>query len=74
MSNAHVMIVDVVGDLYERHGLWKIVRALVVAWWAKRTVRNHVSHLSERMRRDIGLAPEKRFTRPVVVSFWDVRL
>jgi hypothetical protein len=61
-----------VDDLCQKFGAWKTTHALMRAVWRHRHMKNHISSLSNRMRRDIGLpedrSPESRF------SVWDIRL
>lgn len=53
-------------ELYRKFGVWKTARALMSAAWRRRQVQNQISHLSNRMRRDIGL-PEAEEEFPI----WD---
>jgi hypothetical protein len=61
-------------DLYEKFGLWKLVRALAHAVWRSRRRRNHVADLSRRMRLDIGLPDEEDLLHRPKFSIWDIRL
>ncbi|MCA1491634.1 DUF1127 domain-containing protein [Sinorhizobium alkalisoli] len=63
-----------VDDLCQQFGVWKTARALARAAWRQRQTTSHVSHLSNRMRRDIGL-PESDDTPEQIGSFlWDIRI
>ena len=61
-----------VDDLCQKFGAWTTTHALMRAVWRHRQTKNHISSLSNRMRRDIGLPEdgslEARF------SVWDIRL
>jgi hypothetical protein len=54
-------------ELYRKFGVWKTARALMSAAWRRRQAQNQISHLSNRMRRDIGL-PEAEEEFPI----WDI--
>ncbi len=44
-----------IDELYQKFGVWRTARALVLAAWRRHQTVNQVSQLSDRMRRDIGL-------------------
>lgn len=52
-------------ELYRKFGVWKTARALMSAAWRRRQAQNQISHLSNRMRRDIGL-PEEEEEFPIL--------
>ncbi|UIJ92260.1 DUF1127 domain-containing protein (plasmid) [Sinorhizobium meliloti] len=56
-----------VDELYRKFGVWKTARALMSAAWRRRQAQNQITHLSDRMRRDIGL-PEAEEEVPI----WDI--
>ncbi|WP_018235472.1 hypothetical protein [Ensifer sp. BR816] len=78
MREAQLLVVDTlaatVEDLFRKFGVWKTARALLLAVWRHRRMTNQVSHLSHRMRRDIGLAENEDRLFEARFSLWDVRL
>jgi hypothetical protein len=44
-----------VDELCQNFGVWKTARALLLAVLRRRQTENRISHLSNRMRRDIGV-------------------
>jgi hypothetical protein len=75
MREAQSLVADTlaatVDELYRKFGVWKTARALLHAAWTRRQTRNQISHLSNRMRRDIGL-PEDGLGVPGFY-LWDIR-
>jgi hypothetical protein len=59
MREAQALVVDTlaatVDELCQKFGVWKTACALILAVWRRHQTKNHVSHLSNHMRRDIGL-------------------
>lgn len=59
MRESQLLIADTlaatVDELYRKFGAWRTVWALILAVWRRRQMENQVSHLSNWMRRDIGL-------------------
>ncbi|MDX0439975.1 DUF1127 domain-containing protein [Sinorhizobium medicae] len=49
------LLAATVDELYRKFGAWKTARALMTAVLRRRQAQNQISHLSNRMRRDIGL-------------------
>jgi hypothetical protein len=78
MRDAQLLVVDTlaatVDDLFRKFGAWKTTRALLLAVWRHRQMTNQVSHLSNRMRRDIGLPEDEHRLLEARFSLWDVRL
>ncbi|ASY63724.1 hypothetical protein SJ05684_c22830 [Sinorhizobium sojae CCBAU 05684] len=71
VANALTATVD---ELCQQFGVWKTAHALARAAWRRRQMTNQVSHLSNRMRRDVGL-PENDDAPGQIRSFlWDVRI
>jgi hypothetical protein len=74
MRNTQALVVDTlearVGELYQKFGVWKTARALFLAVWRHRQTKNQISHLSNRMRRDIGLPEGEEAPQ---FSLWDIR-
>jgi len=62
-----------IDELFRKFGVWKTAQALLLAVWRRRQTQNHISHLPNRMRRDIGL-PESEDLLDVRFPMWDVRL
>jgi hypothetical protein len=62
-----------VDELCRKFGVWKTTRALLLAAWRHHQMTNHVSHLSNRMRRDIGLPENDDAPGQIRFSLWDVR-
>jgi uncharacterized protein YjiS (DUF1127 family) len=61
-----------IDELYRTFGAWKTARALARAVLKRRRVENQISHLSNRMLRDIGL-PEREDVPGEGRSFlWDI--
>jgi uncharacterized protein YjiS (DUF1127 family) len=75
MREAQALVVDTlaatVDELCQEFGAWKTTRALILAVWRRRQTKNQLSHLSNRMRRDIGLADSEEATR---FPLWNFRL
>ncbi len=71
VANALTATVD---ELCKQFGVWKTARALVRAAWRRRLTTNHVSHLSNRMRRDIGLPEDDDAPGQIRSFLWDVRI
>lgn len=73
MREAKALIVDTltvtVDELYQKFGVWKTAHALILAVWRRRQMKNDISHLSNLMRRDIGL-PDREESAPI--SLWDI--
>ncbi|GEO83175.1 DUF1127 domain-containing protein [Ciceribacter naphthalenivorans] len=63
-----------VDDLCQKFGVWASARALLYVAWRRRRRSNSVRDLSDRMRRDIGLPPERDWRYPSRFSAWDIRL
>lgn len=78
MREAQLLVGDTlaatVDDLCRKFGAWKTARALLFAIWRHRQTTNQVSHLSDRMRRDIGLPGNEDRLLEAKLSLWDVRL
>lgn len=54
-----------IGQLIERHGRWRVIRALLLSPDLRRIERLRAADLSAHMRRDVGLTPEpKRQAHP----------
>ncbi|WP_341487336.1 DUF1127 domain-containing protein [Pararhizobium sp. A13] len=77
MSETQFLVVDTltaaVDELYLKFGVWKTVVALLRAALRRRQT-NQVSHLSNRMRRDIGLPEIEDVLLEARLSLWDIRL
>ncbi|WP_026620983.1 hypothetical protein M728_004659 (plasmid) [Ensifer sp. WSM1721] len=75
MREAQSLVVDTlaatIDELYRKFGVWKTTRALLRAAWMRRQTKNQISHLSNRMRRDIGL-PEDALGVPGLY-LWDIK-
>lgn len=63
-----------VDDLFRKFGLWASARAIVYVAWKRGRRTNSVNHLSDYMRRDIGLLPQEHLRRPQPFNAWDIRL
>ncbi|WFU50947.1 DUF1127 domain-containing protein [Sinorhizobium terangae] len=78
MREAQFLVVDTLAatieDLCRKFGVRNTARALIMAAWRHRQTMNQVSHLSDRMLRDIGLPDGKRGLLEAKFSIWDVRL
>jgi hypothetical protein len=65
-------------EIFERHSLWQIARALLLAAAKRRKARAQarhaadIGHMSNRMRRDIGMPEmeERHFSQPFTI--WDL--
>ena len=59
MREAQVIVAETlsatVDELYQKFGVWRTARALVLAAWRHHQTVDQVSQLSDRLRRDIGL-------------------
>ncbi|MCK8464381.1 hypothetical protein MUY35_11005 [Aliiroseovarius sp. S1339] len=49
---------NLVDDLVTHHGAWRVVRVLVANLATRRRRRPRTDHLSDHLRRDVGLAPD----------------
>ncbi|UXN58422.1 DUF1127 domain-containing protein [Phyllobacterium zundukense] len=60
MREAQAFVVDTlaatVDELCQKFGVWNTAYALILAIWRRHQTKNHISHLSHHMLRDIGLA------------------
>lgn len=63
-----------VDALFQKFGVWASARAMVYVAWKRRGRTNSVNHLSDYMRRDIGLPPQEHWRRPQPFNAWDIRL
>ncbi|HEV7317707.1 MAG TPA: DUF1127 domain-containing protein [Ensifer sp.] len=57
-------------DLYKTFGFWRTVGAFLLAAWRGRRTVNQLSHLSDRMRRDIGVEEGAAASEQAVTSLW----
>ncbi|OAP37900.1 hypothetical protein AU381_14150 [Sinorhizobium glycinis] len=77
MHEAQLLVVDTLGatvdDLCRKFGVWRTARALLLAVWRQRQMTNQVSHLSNRMRRDIGLPENEDRLLEGRFPLWDIR-
>ena len=77
MREAQYIIVDTlaatVDELCLKFGTWKTAGALLRAALRRRQT-NQISHLSNRMRRDIGLPQSEDVPLKARFSVWDIRL
>jgi hypothetical protein len=84
MNNIQFMIADdlnlMTEAIVDRHGFWRTLSALLAA-----ALRRHANlrliftddstaHLTNRMRRDIGLSEIRDEPRMFKVNMWDIRL
>ncbi|WP_288429713.1 DUF1127 domain-containing protein [uncultured Agrobacterium sp.] len=44
-----------VDELFRSFGVWATFKAMLLGLLRRQGTKNHVSHLSDRMRRDVGL-------------------
>jgi hypothetical protein len=63
-----------VEELCQTFGVWKTAQALLLAVWTRRQTKNQITHLSNRMRRDIGLPDSDDGLLEAKFSLWDIRL
>ena len=67
MREVKALVVDTltatVDELCQKFGVRKTACALILAVWRRRQTKNHISHLSNRMRHDIGLADNEEAPR-----------
>ena len=60
MREVQALVVDTlpatVDELCQKFGVWNTAYALILAVWRRHQLKNHISHLSNHMLRDIGLA------------------
>ncbi|MGV1752975.1 DUF1127 domain-containing protein [Agrobacterium sp. CG674] len=62
-----------VDELFSHFGVWVTLRAMLVVAWKRHQTRAHVSHLSDHMRRDIGLPVIKERKAPPLIPPWAPR-
>jgi hypothetical protein len=62
-----------VDDLFLHFGVWTTVKAMVFVAWQHRHARLHVSHLSDHLRRDIGLPVNKPLLGKPLIPPWHPR-
>ncbi|WDZ78798.1 DUF1127 domain-containing protein [Ensifer adhaerens] len=62
----------IMDDLFQTFGFRRIVGAFLLAAWRRRRTLDHVSHLSDRMLRDIGV--EEGMRKPAIadISLWQM--
>lgn len=74
MSNEQSLRVNDVSkagdDLVRHFGVWTTLKTVLVVAWQKRRVRTHVSHLSDRMRRDVGLPVKEPLPGQPLIPPW----
>jgi hypothetical protein len=74
MREAQALVVDTlavtVDELCQKFGVWNTAYALILAIWRRHQAKNHISHLSNHMRRDIGLPDSDEVPR---FPLWDIR-
>jgi uncharacterized protein YjiS (DUF1127 family) len=78
MQEKQSLVVDrlnaAVEELHQTFGAWKTAWALLRAIRKQRRATNSISHLSNRMLRDMGLPERKDPPLGGVVFRWDIRL
>lgn len=74
MSKEHLLRVndaaETVDELVARLGLWTTLKAVLLAAWQQRRTRTHISHLSDRMLRDIGQTVRKPLPGQPLIPPW----
>ncbi|WP_082453406.1 DUF1127 domain-containing protein [Rhizobium sp. Leaf262] len=74
MSNEQSLRVNdvskAVDDLFRHFGVWTTFKAMLFVAWQHRQTRLHVSHLSDHMRRDIGLPVRKPLPGQPLIPPW----
>nr|WP_117195672.1 DUF1127 domain-containing protein [Rhizobium terrae] len=63
-----------IAELCREYGVWNTARALIAAVWRRHRERNDVSHLSNRMRRDVGLPEIEDAPGERRLSYWGIRI
>lgn len=63
-------VFDHVEDMFSRFGVWATVQALFVVAWRRHGAKTEVSHLSDYMRRDIGLPVHKPMPGQPLIPPW----
>lgn len=58
----------IMDDLFRTFGFRRTVGAFLVAAWRRQRTLNHLSHLSDRMLRDIGA--EEGVKKPAIAEIW----
>lgn len=63
---------DIMDDLFRTFGFWRTAGAFLFAAWRRQRTLNQLSHLSDRMRRDIGV--EEGMKKPEIadISLWQM--
>lgn len=61
---------EAVDDLFKHFGVWATVKAMLAVAWQRRKLRNNVAHLSDRMRRDVGLPVKKTSLHEPLIPPW----
>ncbi|WP_082760113.1 DUF1127 domain-containing protein [Agrobacterium bohemicum] len=61
---------EAVDELFSQFGAWTTVKAMLFVAWRRQQTRAHVSHLSDYMRRDIGLPVEKPLPYQSLIPPW----
>ncbi|OAP43826.1 DUF1127 domain-containing protein [Sinorhizobium saheli] len=78
MRDEQFVVADALGakldELCRKFGTWRTARTLMLAVWRRRHAANQTSHLSNRMRRDIGLPEDEDELLDVRFPLWDIRL
>lgn len=59
-----------VDELFRHFGVWATLRAMLVVAWKRHQTRAQVTHLSDHMRRDIGLPVIKERQAPPLIPPW----
>ena len=61
---------NAVDELLLSFGVWPTFNAVLLGMLRRQGRKNHVSHLSDRMRRDVGLPVEKALPGQPLVPPW----
>ena len=58
VSKPHARLRAAIAQLIERHGRWRVIRAILLSPNLHRVERLRAADLSAHLRRDVGLSPE----------------
>ena len=59
-QRSHARLTAAITQLIERHGRWRVLRAILLVPDLRRVDRLRRGELSDHLRRDMGLAPDAR--------------
>lgn len=60
----------IIDELFRTFGFWQTLKAFIPAAWRRHRTLNQLSHLSDHLRRDIGVEEAASPSDGAVMSLW----